>query len=119
MCWRDTKGTGAVSEILQNIDAVLGITMSVLAMLGFGHLIGRSRPPLVTEAATAPAARQRKSGFGKVVWVVLLVGMIGVGGYMSSKWFDGRGYSRGGYDHWRGADRGSRDRLRGYNHRRR
>lgn len=99
------KGTSVVSEILQNIDAVLGITMSVLALFGFGHLIGRGRPQVVTKTATAPTAPRRKSGFRKVLWVILLVAMAGVGGYMSAKWFDGRGYSRGGYDNWRGDNR--------------
>ena len=95
-----------MSELLQNIDAVLGITMSILAILGFGRLMGPGNAAPAPAAAPAEVAQRpparRRSFLGKLLWFVLLAGMVVAGAYMTLKWVGGHGYSRGGYDHWRG-----------------
>lgn len=98
-----------VSEILQNIDAVLGIAMSVFALLGLGRFWGRGQVATMSETVAPPAAPPRKSRFGRYLLVFSLLGAMGLGGYITANWMGGgRGYFNGERASWRDGGRDSR-----------
>lgn len=92
-------------NVLQNIDAMLGIVVSAVTILGFLGIMlrGRARPqPLTASEAQIPPRRAR---FPVIFLIVLAVAGVAVFGWMA-----GKGNDRDGFSRWRDSSSGAIDR---------
>ena len=85
---------------LQNLDAVLGIIVSAVTLLGFFGLIVRGRKNAHTAPAPQPASvapqQRRRSRFPVVFLLFVTISGLAAFGWMASKRGDRDGFSRWG-----------------------